>query len=218
METFVACMYDKPLAVVTIAVVSALAGFLGSWFTFRATARNKQADLIVHFHKQFDELQKKRAEILVAQAERVASEDPDANATLKNVSLWSDKKLTIEAQVFFDRFWSLQFDEFHAWYEGYLPTSLYTYWAFARWRQLHDSSEHSADWLLDKRTVAGSLDELWKRWHFDSGSSTHVMRFIGLMFALKENGNHADPDIARQLRRYGPSLRRRCVRRLLGTQ
>jgi hypothetical protein len=99
--------------------------------------RNKQADLVIHFHKQFDELQKKRTELRTAQSENTASV-PGA---------WSQQRLDVEADMFFDRFWSLQFDQFLGWYEGYVPTRLYVYWAFSRWRELHKASPDS-EWTL----------------------------------------------------------------------
>src|SRR6476469_6309387 len=91
----------------------------------RFARRNKQAELIIHFHKQFDEIQKQRAVLLVADND-LAQEAPQT----------SKDKIEIEAHVFFDRFWSLQFDQFVAWYDGYVPSHLYQYWLFSRWREL----------------------------------------------------------------------------------
>jgi hypothetical protein len=167
--------------------------------------RNKQTDLIVHFHKQFDELQKKRMELLTAQSERAANVQ----------GAWSRQRLDIEADIFFDRFWSLQFDEFLAWYEGYVPTRIYVYWAFSRWRELHKATP---GWTVSDRTMASTLDELKTRWQNNpdksSGLSTHVTKFLELMFSLKQNAACADIDAL--LRKCGPSYGRRLSRKIFG--
>lgn len=169
--------------------------------------RNKQADLIIHFHKQFDELQEKRAELLTAQREAAAAVQ----------GAWSPQRIEVEADVFFDRFWSLQFDQFLAWYEGYVPTRLYVYWAFSRWRELHKAS---AEWTFGTKTVASTLDELKDRWQSNpdrsSRLSTHLTEFLGLMFALKQNAASADMD--ELLRKFGPSPWRRRARWLFGAE
>jgi hypothetical protein len=167
--------------------------------------RNKQTDHIAAFHKQFDELQKKRTEVLVAQAEK--------QCNLPGV--WSEQRMSIEADLFFDRFWSLQFDEFLAWYEGYVPTSLYVYWAFSRWRELHKAT---SEWTIAGKTMASTLDELKNRWQSNpdksSKLSVHVTKFLGLMYALKQNAAYADVD--KLLVEYGPSRFRKAARACFG--
>ncbi|UUX96341.1 hypothetical protein [Aquabacterium sp. J223] len=169
--------------------------------------RNKQADLVIHFHKQFDELQKKRTELLTAHRERDA----------KMTSAWSPQRIDIESDMFFDRFWSLQFDQFLAWYEGYVPTRLYVYWAFSRWRELHKASD---EWTFASKTMASTLEDLKNRWQSNpdksSSLSTHVTSFLGLMFALKQNAAYAD--IGALLSTYGPSKPRRLARWLFGAE
>lgn len=173
----------------------------------RFGVRNKQADLVIHFHKQFDELQKKRAELLTAHRERQAAA---GNA-------WSELRIEIESDLFFDRFWSLQFDQFLAWYEGYVPTRLYVYWAFSRWRELHKATN---EWTLGGRTMASTLEELKNRWQNNpdtsSRLSTHVSKFLGLMFALRQNAAYADID--KLLCQFGPSRARRRTRWLFGAE
>ena len=167
--------------------------------------RNKQADLVIHFHKQFDELQKKRAELLAAQEESAAN--------VKGV--WSQQRMKVEAEIFFDRFWSLQFDQFLAWYEGYVPTRIYVYWAFSRWRELHNATP---GWTLAGSTMFSTLEELNNRWQSNpdraSRLTTHVTRFLGLMFALKQNAASADIDDL--LCKFGPTRGRQLTRKVFG--
>ncbi|MBV4459160.1 hypothetical protein KVG96_14465 [Pseudomonas sp. COR58] len=188
-----------------IPIITSILALVVIYANARFGLRNKQADLIIHFHKQFDELQKKRAELLTAHSERAASVE----------GAWSQQRTEVEAEMFFDRFWSLQFDQFLAWYEGYVPTRLYVYWAFSRWRELHTTT---AEWTIANRTMASTLDQLKNRWQNNpdksSRLSTHVSNFLGLMFALKQTSTSADMNDL--LRRYGPSSLRRLARLFFG--
>ncbi len=190
-----------------VPIVTAILALAVVYANARFGIRNKQADLIIHFHKQFDELQKKRTELLTADRERESA----ANHT------WSDQRIEVEADLFFDRFWSLQFDQFLAWYEGYVPTRLYVYWAFSRWRELHKATN---EWTFSGKTMASTLEDLRHRWQNNpdksSRLSTHVSNFLGLMFALKQSGAHADIDTL--LNQYGPSRARRRVRWFFGAE
>lgn len=178
-------------------MIGAVMGFLGGLISTRLSIRNKQADLIVHFHRQFDELQKKRTELRVALAKR-GSEPALADNNP------ADLALKAEIDMFFDRFWSLQFDEFHAWYEGYIPMSLYTYWAWARWRQFHFSGP---SWKFDDKSLRTTVSDLPDRWAVNTDDSTHVAKFVNLMLTLKDQS--AAPDLTELLKRYGPSRRER---------
>src|SRR4051812_44476540 len=126
-------------------ILTGLLIYLGARFAIR----NKQADLIIHFHKQFDEIQKQRAVLLV--------QDNDPTKSTEGFK----HKLPIEAHVFFDRFWSLQFDQFVAWYDGYVPSHLYQYWLFSRWRELRESSK---TWTIANQTIASSFADVASRW------------------------------------------------------
>ncbi len=167
--------------------------------------RNKQADMIIHFDKQFDELQEKRVELLVARRELAAGVE----------EAWSTQRIEVEAGMFYDRFWSLQFDQFVGWYEGYVPTRLYVYWAFSRWREFHKPTD---DWSIAGHTLVSTLDDLKNRWQNNpdrsSGLSTHVTRFLELMYALRQSAASADIDTL--LGKCGPSWLRRTGRRMFG--
>lgn len=190
-----------------VPIVTSLLALVVVYANTRFGVRNKQADLVIHFHKQFDELQKKRTELLTAQRERQAAA---GNA-------WSELRIEVESDLFFDRFWSLQFDQFLAWYEGYVPTRLYVYWAFSRWRELHKAT---SDWTLAGKTMASTLEDLKNRWQNNpdtaSRLSTHVSKFLGLMFALKQSAAYADID--KLLCEHGPSRARRRIRWLFGAE
>ena len=125
-----------------IPIITSALALVVIYVNVRFGIRNKQADLIIHFHKQFDELQKKRCELRTGESETAAA----------TTGAWSAQRIDIEAEMFFDRFWSLQFDEFLAWYEGYIPTRIYVYWAFSRWRELHKALP-GPDWTLSGKTM-----------------------------------------------------------------
>ena len=191
---------DRLISIITAGLALAVV-----YANARFGIRNKQADLTIHFHKQFDELQKKRAELLVAVAEKKAGV----------ATAWSDERLLIESHVFFDRFWSLQFDQFLAWYEGYVPTRLYIYWVYSRWRELRSPS---TDWTFDGKTLVSTLNELRDRWQYSADQSTrlsvHVTKFLTLLTSLKVSSSAADVDAL--VRRHGPAPYMRLVRRLFG--
>lgn len=171
----------------------------------RLNLRHKQLDFIMYDNKQFDELQKKRLEIRIVEAAKRAGND-ESEAT--------KARLTLEATMFFERFWTLQFDGFIAWYEGYLPTSLYTYWLFARWREL---SEPSAEWTLAEQTLKSSLDSIRKRWASNpdpnSMQTVQVGKFLNLMLDL---GTGRMIDIGSLLKKHGPSSTKRRLRKFFG--
>ena len=186
-------------------IITSLLALVFIYTNARFSIRNKQADLIIHFHKQFDEMQKKRCELLVAQAELASG----------SAGAWSPERINVEAEMFFDRFWSLQFDQFLAWYEGHLPTSIYIYWVFSRWRELH---QPSAGWTVCASTLVSTLDTLNIRWQKNQDKSSrlsaHLTSFFGLMFALKQNA--ASAEVEEQLGHFGPSAARRFGRWLFG--
>ncbi len=170
----------------------------------RFSIRNKQLDFILYDHKQFDELQKKRCELLVEKA-RIKAGDSGA---------WKPERLTIEAKMFYDRFWSLQFDGFVAWSDGYLPTSLFIYWLFSRWREFQTPSE---DWKFETQTMQTSFAEVTTRWHHSpdqrSEQSQQVNKFLGLMTNLQTSQT---TDIKALLNGYGPPMWKRRVRKFFG--
>lgn len=188
-----------------IPIVTAWLSLIVIYANARFGIRNKQSDMIIHFHKQFDEIQKKRCELLIAQAEMEASSS----------STWSLGRKDVEVEMFYDRFWSLQFDEFLAWYEGYIPTSLYIYWVFSRWRELHEPSK---GWTFNQKTLASALDDLEIRWRSNpdktSKQSIHLTKFLTLMLALKTNG--ASVDVEGLLKSVGPSYVRQWTRKVFG--
>lgn len=111
-------------------------------------------------------------------------------------------------KMYFDRFWSLQFDEFHTWYEGYVPTSLYAYWAWATWRQFRlDEFDANSEWSLDGVSLTRAAGLLRERWAVDTEQAFHVAKFVNLMLTLKDSS--AAPDMTGLLKRYGPTRRDR---------
>lgn len=171
----------------------------------RLNLRNKQVDFVLHSHKQFDELQKKRLEIRVEESRL---------KTILEDGKWNRERLGLEADMYFDRFWSLQFDGYIAWYDGYVPTSLFTYWLFARWRELYEPTK---EWTLGGRTLASSLQVVRKRWATNpdprSKQTLQLGKFINLMLDLS-TGRMVDIDTL--LARHGPSTWRRIMRKFFG--
>ena len=95
------------------------------WNNARASVRNKQADTVAAFNKQFDVLQKERSDLTASKP------DTDKAAAARR---------GLQVKILMDRFWSLQFEQFLAWRSGFVPTDLYIYWAFSRWRGFKDVS------------------------------------------------------------------------------
>lgn len=185
------------------AIIAAFA-LLVSYTIARFSIRNKQVDFLIYDHKQFDELLKKRTEIKV---------EEDA-CTKSKPGSWTKERLEIEADMFFERFWSLQFDSFIGWHEGYLPTSLYKFWLFSRWRELSNPSQ---DWTLAERNLRTSLEKISGRWAINpdpkSSQTRQVYKFVHLMINLSK-GQTIDLDSL--LMTYGPHRILRTMRWFLG--
>lgn len=182
----------------------ALCALAVAYAVARFSIRNKQLDFLIYDHKQYDELQKKRCELLVEKARIKASES----------GCWKLERLNIEAKMFYDRFWSLQFDGFVAWSDGYLPTSLFVYWLYSRWREFNTPSE---DWAFDTQTMQTSFTDVTTRWHRSpdqaSEQSQQVNKFIGLMSSLQVS---QPADMNAILEQFGPSFWRRAIRGFFG--
>lgn len=180
-------MSDQPLLISQLAPVFSAAFIYAST---RFSIKNKQLDIVAGFHQRYDQLQVKRTEILVEQA-RVG--EPGA---------WSPKRLEVEAVLFFDRFWSLQFDEYVAWYDGYVPTSTYVHWLYARRRELQNPGDN---WTLHGETLGSSftrVEKLWAR-NLDSGSkeTKRLSEFVQLVRELKLS---VPVDVEKAIRKVGP--------------
>lgn len=184
--------------------VMALCALLIAYAVARFSIRNKQLDFVLYDHKQFDDLQKKRCELLILKA-KVATDPTNAEIA---------KQLEIEARMFYDRFWSLQFDGFVAWCDGYLPTSLFVYWLFSRWREFQSPSD---DWKLGSLTMETAFEDVTDRWHkspdTNSAQSRQVNRFIGLMSELQTK---RATNIRKLLAEHGPPRWLRLLRRPFG--
>ncbi len=174
------------------------------YFGARFAIRNKQVDMVVNAHERFDRLQIKRTEILVEQARM-----GDGGS-----GVWSKKRLELEAVLYFDRFWSLQFDSYVAWYEGYIPTSIYLHWLHARWKGLREPSEK---WTLNGETLASSLQRVNSSWARSSNrrsrETKRLEEFIGLMAQLRKN---RVLDLETTLREVGPARVVRVGRYIFG--
>ncbi|KAB0577067.1 hypothetical protein F7Q92_17040 [Ideonella dechloratans] len=110
---------------------------------FHTSRKLKQADILSGLNSRFDALQAERAKLLTR--------------TTPIPPIEKD----YEVHIFFDRFWSLQFDEFVAWQHGNLADEVYRFWTFARWRQLTNPPE---DWIINGSSVKSSLQEACRRW------------------------------------------------------
>lgn len=183
----------------------AFAALLISYTVARFSIRNKQIDFLLYDHRQFDELQKKRVELLV-EKKKLESDLPSPH--------WAQEHLQIEAEIFFDRFWSLQFDGFVGWFEGYIPTSLYKHWLFARWQEIVRPTEN---WTFAGKTMQTSLKRIDEEWPVNldrkSFQSRELCKFLDLMKELTQ-GPRVDADLL--LRKYGPHSLIRGLRWLFG--
>lgn len=188
----------------SVVAILTLGSLLLAYTTIRSEMRSKQVDVITDDHKRFDELQALRTKILVAETE-IQSGVPDC---------WTKARLEVEATMFFDRFWSLQFDAYIAWLHGYVPSTVYTYWIFARWRELRSPS---ADWTLAGKTLPSTLGDISERWRRNpdqqSRQSKHVNDFIAIMERLRD---HETISIEALLRELGPPRGAALTRKFFG--
>lgn len=109
-----------------IALFAAFVAVASVFFNWAITRRGKQADTQIAMHQRFDALQVVRADLL----SRAQGKDFEDNAAYQ-----------IEVGLFFDRFWSLQFDQFNAWRQGHIPDDVYRGWMYARCAQSRKSRE-----------------------------------------------------------------------------
>lgn len=187
-------------------VVVAFLGPIIAYLGVRIAVRNKQTDVTMIFHKQFDALQAERARILA-----VSSATPTAT-----------RAQITEAQIFYDRFWSLQFDQFVAWYDGYVPTRLYQYWVYSKWKMMRggNQSDSALSGLSFGDSVTGRSDLQYvgviKRWAqsevANAAHSRHVQRFVGLLKEMNESETWDKGWIDRA----GPSWVIRMARKFIG--
>lgn len=186
--------------------VALFVAFLSMLFSFagaRFGVRNKQLDAIIQDQKRFDDLYAARVKILMSISES------------KKVPFDEQKfdQIDLEARIFFDRFWGLQFDTFLAWHEGYIPTKIYSFWLISRRRQLRKSS---ADWTLNGRTLASTFAGLNEHWCIPNNLGSedeYVVKFVEIMNRLK---NDDELNIKKILSKYGPHPVIRLMRKIFG--
>jgi hypothetical protein len=104
----------------SIAVIATFVSIMTVLINWSITRKGKQADTQIAMHQRFDALQVVRADLL----SRRQSKGFKGNAAYQ-----------IEVSLFFDRFWSLQFDQFNAWRQGHIPDDIYKGWMYARCAQ-----------------------------------------------------------------------------------
>lgn len=143
-----------------IAVIALVVSFFTLYITYFFSLLSKRNDTEGGFHARFDKLQETRAELLCAYT-------PSARAS-------ESRRLTRkQVMIFYDRFWSLQFDEYTAWQKGFISHDVYRYWAMARWHQFRFPSN---DWnFTDKLTFAESFELIKKKWATNYGKSTDAL-------------------------------------------
>lgn len=103
-----------------IALLAALISVTSVFVNWFITRKGKQADTQLAMHQRFDQLQIVRTRLLSLPCTKTFV-DHEAHR--------------IEVNLFFDRFWSLQFDQFNAWRQGHIPDDVYRGWMYARWAQ-----------------------------------------------------------------------------------
>lgn len=132
-------------------VVALVISLFSAWLGIRVSRSAKQADIQVEMHARFDRLQEVRTELLVR------SKKGDATET---------DAYKVEVEIFFDRFWSLQYDQFIAWRQWLVPDHLYIMWTHARWTQVQDCLRDKAPqhWQLGSENIQQSALRVSERW------------------------------------------------------
>lgn len=165
--------------VVSIATLS-----LTLWFNRRI----KTVEVQNAFHERFDRLQEARSSILLGAHSMT-------DATLDHV-----------AKIYFDRFWSLQFDQYVAWKRGLVDNGVFRFWAFARWKQFSDSSGDY--WCLGTRGVSSSFAEVVREWNCEPSSGEGRASLVHGFIDLFEGISHAEKseDVMFQLKKHRPTI------------
>ena len=169
----------------------------------RTSTRNKQRDIVGHFHDRFDLILDKRAEIKILELDE---RTPNRKQEIK-----------IMGEVFFERFWGHQFDQFVAWYDGYIPTHLYLYWLFARRRELRNASEN---WIFDGQTMDTSRKVFEARWGDASTEvripMNHLKYMTNFLRLIKDCAENTHLDLESRLIEAGPRCWVRRFRKFIG--
>jgi hypothetical protein len=148
MSTF----FDLPDELQALAsVVALVVSLFSAWLGIRVSRSAKQADIQVEMHARFDRLQEVRTELLEI------SKCPNFVET---------DSYKVKVELFFDRFWSLQYDQFIAWRQWLVPDHLYIMWMHARWKQLQDSRHGKPPplWQLGSEDIQKSAVRVSARW------------------------------------------------------
>lgn len=178
---------DNPI--VAIAFCALLLSIISLILTVQQGRKTKQVDIQGGFHERFDRLQEARARLLL----RAPGNLPPPHSDF-------------EAQIFFDRFWSLQFDQYVAWQQGFVDDDIYRFWVFARWRQLRDSS--GTHWLLNGLTPRATFVKVSETWAREPanrlGRPSWVGNFLAMFEALLSAQDEMQVDAILQQRARNP--------------
>lgn len=165
--------------IVAIAFCALLLSIISLILTVQQGRRTKQVDIQNGFHERFDRLQEYRTRLLLRGASTLPTPESD-----------------FEAQIFFDRFWSLQFDQYVAWQQGFVDDYVYRFWVFARWRQLRDGGNRH--WVLNgmtPRTTFMKVNDSWAREPANRlGRASYVGDFLAMFAALLEAQDESQVD------------------------
>ncbi len=178
---------DNPI--VAIAFCALLLSVVSLILTVQQGRKTKQVDIQNGFHERFDRLQECRTRLLLRSASALPAPEGD-----------------FEAQIFFDRFWSLQFDQYVAWQQGYVDDYVYRFWVFARWRQLRSGA--SRHWALNgatARTTFIKVNETWTREPANRlGKPSFVGDFLSMFGELLNAEEEGQVDAILQKRARNP--------------
>lgn len=165
------------------AVVALVISLFSAWLGIRVSRSAKQADIQVDMHARFDRLQEVRTGLLVE------SKVPGFIET---------DAYKVKVEVFFDRFWSLQYDQFIAWRQRLVPDHLYIMWMHARWKQVQDCCRGQAPplWRLGSENIQQSAVRLSARWRrtakLEHLNTDYLADFLLLLDALNCLDNFDD--------------------------
>ena len=166
-------LYDQLENMVSIfAVVVAL---FSAWIGIRMSRANKQADIQMEMHARFDRLQEVRT-LLLTEAHEPSFAETEV--------------YQLKVDIFFDRFWSLQYDQFIAWLHWHVPDQLYMMWMHARWKQIQDCRNGRVPplWRLGSQDIHKAAQRVSERWRPTTQlrhlGKDHLMDFLLLLDAL----------------------------------
>lgn len=82
----------------------------------------------------------------------------------------------------------MQFDDYLSWYYGYIPSDVYSFWLYSRWRQFHDPNDSWGMAGISFKESFEQIQSIWKQGPArQSRESKLIDNFFSIMEQLRDN-------------------------------